>query len=400
MTILVQNDYNRGCCSVVYETTISEYLQLVEHAYQNKGGLKQQRPPLKTATAKDIRQRMVDDICNGAILPSIVIGIISPQDISTLRNNFLEKTTVAPFLANIPQDDITIIDGMQRTTAIIDAYAKKPDISENVVRVELWVANSVSPLIYRMLILNTGQIPWDITRQLDTVYSSLLAEVGRALPEINVLTKDLSMRRSSAGQYQSSHIVELYMIFSSREVDVDIKQHLQSDFSRLNIIESSSHNEFLGYFTNALNIMVKFDFAWSRATSNDVRSFFQSEEQSTENWKITSGQDLFKSAPARAGFIAAIATKILDDSGFDVHWDSVPEKLAAVNKDMETFLNRINAMQTDELISFLSLDILNERLNKKSGKVGEYERGLYFRAFSQLLEFSHRLNEMKPCWVK
>ncbi|MFQ2298497.1 hypothetical protein ACK32U_01905 [Aeromonas dhakensis] len=400
MTVLVQIDNNRGCCSVVYETTISDYLRLVEHAYANKGGLKQQRPPLKTATAKDIRHRMVDDICNGAILPPVVIGVISEKDIASLINAFPDRMHVTDFIAKIQIDNITIIDGMQRTTAILDAFKKKPEIENNIVRVELWIAKSVSPLIYRMLILNTGQIPWDITRQLDTVYASLLSEVGKSLPEISVLTKDLNMRRSGAGQYQSSHIIELYMIFSSREVDVDIKQHLQSEFSRLNIIESSSHNEFLSYFTSALNIMVRFDVAWSKATSNDVREYIQDEGQSIANWKITSGQDIFKSSPARAGFIAAIATSILDISGFDVPWDEVPERLQKVNTDMDKFLKKINGFSTDELISFLCLDILNERLDKKSGKVGEYERGLYFRAFTQLLEHSHRLSNMKPCWVK
>ncbi|WP_324045270.1 hypothetical protein [Aeromonas caviae] len=375
-------------------------MSLVEHAYENKGGLKQQRPPLKTASAKDIRDRMVGDLTQGAVLPPVVIGVVSAESLEKIASSIKDKDDVELFLRNVAKDNISIIDGMQRTTALLEALTKEPIIKDNTVRVELWIANSVSPLIYRMLILNTGQIPWDITRQLDTVYSSLLVEIQKCLPAVSIFTKDLNSRRTNAGEYQSSHIIELYMIFSSREAEIDIKQHLQSDFSRLNIIETSSHSEFLAYFIDALSMMVTLDHAWSRVKASDIINLVEEDGISLNGWKIKSGQDILKSAPARAGLLAAISTKIFDSPGFDIDWDDAKEKSREAKKIIDSLVIKMNAMNNIELSRFLCLEVLNERLNKKSGKVGEFERGVYYKSFTAMIEYARKLESMKPCWVK
>ncbi|MGY1512549.1 hypothetical protein ACW7GX_19280 [Aeromonas hydrophila] len=400
MSVLIQHDLGRGCCSIIYETTIYDYVSLVEYAYENKGGLKQQRPPLKTASAKDIRKRMVDDLIQGAVLPPVVIGVVSAESLEKIASSIKDKDDVEFFLRNVAKDNISIIDGMQRTTALLEALTKEPTIKDNTVRVELWIANSVSPLIYRMLILNTGQIPWDITRQLDTVYSSLLVEIQKCLPGVSIFTKDLNSRRTNAGEYQSSHIIELYMIFSSREAEIDIKQHLQSDFSRLNIIETSSHSEFLAYFTDALSMMVDLDHAWSRVKASDVINLAEEDGISLDGWKIKSGQDILKSAPARAGLLAAISTKIFDSPGFDIDWDDAKGKSREAKKIIDSLVIKMSDMNNAELSRFLCLEVLNERLNQKSGKVGEFERGVYYKSFTAMIEYAGKLASMKPCWVK
>ncbi|MEV3805402.1 hypothetical protein RI528_18150 [Aeromonas veronii] len=400
MSVLIQHDLSRGCCSIIYETTIEEYVSLVEHAYENKGGLKQQRPPLKTASAKDIRKRMVGDLMHGAVLPPVVIGVVSTESLDKIASSIIDRNSVELFLSKVAKDNISIIDGMQRTTALLEAVTKEPAIKENPVRVELWIANSVSPLIYRMLILNTGQIPWDITRQLDTVYSSLLIEIQNGLPEASIFTKDLNSRRTNAGEYQSSHIIELYMIFSSREVEIDIKQHLQSDFSRLNIIETSSHSEFLTYFIDALSMMVSLDHVWSRAELSDVKALTEEDGVSLEGWKIKSGQDILKSGPARAGLLAAISTKIFDLPGFDIDWDDAKRKSKEVKEIIDSLVLKMKNKDASDLSRFLCLDVLNERLNQKSGKVGEFERGVYYKSFTAMIEYAQKLDSMRPCWVR
>ncbi len=70
----------------------------------------------------------------------------------------------------------SIIDGMQRTTALQEA---KDSFGENQlnIRVEFWIADKLNSLIYRMLVLNTGQVPWEMARQLETIYSQLLKSI-------------------------------------------------------------------------------------------------------------------------------------------------------------------------------------------------------------------------------
>lgn len=38
---------------------------------------------------------------------------------------------------------------------------------------EFWLAKSVRALVYRMLVLNTGQVPWTLSRQLGVVFEPL-----------------------------------------------------------------------------------------------------------------------------------------------------------------------------------------------------------------------------------
>ena len=58
------------------------------------------------------------------------------------------------------------------SAARIDLEALEEDelAAEREVREEFWVAEKVNSLIYRMLVLNTGQVPWETGRQLETVY--------------------------------------------------------------------------------------------------------------------------------------------------------------------------------------------------------------------------------------
>src|SRR5690606_32805301 len=69
-------DNRTNCYSLIYEMTVKDYLTLVEEIYKDKGGLKEQREPLKSSSAMRIRKQMVKDIKAGTVLPPIVLGLI------------------------------------------------------------------------------------------------------------------------------------------------------------------------------------------------------------------------------------------------------------------------------------------------------------------------------------
>ncbi|MCY1744285.1 hypothetical protein [Ensifer sp. SL37] len=68
------------CLSVMTVLTVKSYLDIVEGAYSNKGGIDGQRSKLTTKTAQTIRQRMVDDVARGAVLPPVVVGYLADED--------------------------------------------------------------------------------------------------------------------------------------------------------------------------------------------------------------------------------------------------------------------------------------------------------------------------------
>ena len=69
-------DKRVDCWSALIEFQVDEYLSLVENAYHSRGGIRFQREPLRTTSARRIRSRLVDDLKRGAVIPPLVIGIV------------------------------------------------------------------------------------------------------------------------------------------------------------------------------------------------------------------------------------------------------------------------------------------------------------------------------------
>ena len=92
-------------------------------------------------------------------------------------------------------------------------------------RIEFWLATNTNSLIYRMLVLNTGQVPWDLRRQIEVIHKPLIKELKQN-SSIELLEKDDERRRARAGQFQANRIVELYMVFGARKEKIDTKERL------------------------------------------------------------------------------------------------------------------------------------------------------------------------------
>ncbi|MGE0086106.1 MAG: hypothetical protein AB7S75_16995 [Desulfococcaceae bacterium] len=386
---LLQDD-RVNCWSLIAEMTIERYLDLVELTYKNKGGLEKQRAPLKTKTAIRIRKRMVSDIQSGAILPPVVLGAVITNEIF---NKIPYCKNIDEVLGCLSNDKISIliIDGMQRTTALKEAAQQNEGVHERKIRVEFWLSEAVNSLIYRMLILNTGQIPWDITRQLDTIYSSLIEEIRREIPNIDVYTKDEAARRKDGGQYQSSHLIELFLIFSSRKLEVKTSERIAQDFARADAIESTSNDKFIGHFIKVLYWMAEFDKAISRYSPD-------TDDDKITDWKILNGKDLFSSAPARIGFIATAAIWIFDEPGFDRSEAEIAEKVNKFETSMKKIIEKIKQLSDKDIHDYLDFMTLNQKLSAKTGKIGEYERQLYSASFDSMLRNAERLINLTPCW--
>lgn len=167
------HDTRVNCASFMTSMTVQEYIELVNEAYKERGGIAGQREPLKTTSAKRIRKRMVEDLLAGAVLPPVVIGKVV-DDLASLDTADALKTAIS----DEDKGELSIIDGMQRTTALLEAFAESEEvIKDRFLRVEFWVAEETESLIYRMLVLNTGQVPWNLSRQLQVVYAPLVAEM-------------------------------------------------------------------------------------------------------------------------------------------------------------------------------------------------------------------------------
>ena len=140
------HDKRVDCYSLLVEMNAKDFLALTDYAYENNGNIDGQREALKTKTAKTIRERMVRDVKEGAVLPSIVLGIYLKNDDNN-KENFLKlikdddiNDEFVNFIQNFDKEQILIIDGMQRTTALKEILLNNIELQEQtLLRIEPFV---------------------------------------------------------------------------------------------------------------------------------------------------------------------------------------------------------------------------------------------------------------------
>lgn len=219
----VLKDSRVNCFSVLLTMEVGEYLDIVEQAYSDRGGIEGQRDALKTRTAQQIRKRMIEDLIHGTLLPPIVLGIVTRQQSMKELDEFDDKDW-ENLIEATPKGEIAIIDGMQRTTALKEATRQNNEVSWRKLRVEYWVAPNTNSLIYRMLVLNTGQVPWNMRRQLEVVFRPMVQDIQGKVDKLEVLQIDDHRRRSSAGQFQANALIELFLVFGARKTTFDAQE--------------------------------------------------------------------------------------------------------------------------------------------------------------------------------
>ena len=288
--LTIVKDKRSNCLSCMGITTIQDYIKYIEDIYKIKGGIEGQRDALRTSSAIKIRKRMVEDIVKGTVLPPVVLGLLlSHEDFVKINTAEPNKDVILEILSNASDENISLIDGMQRTTAIIEAFKMSEDIANNDLRVEIWIVENLNNLMYRMLVLNTGQVPWTIRRQLEVVYGSLLKTIKNSVPEIEIYAIDDSKYRTDGGQYQGESIIELFIVFGSRKEKVNIKERVAEEFTRLDFIESTDKSDLLSMFIRCLQIMYKVDKAFTRFESENLqraKTYLKVNLQELDSWLL------------------------------------------------------------------------------------------------------------------
>ncbi|HBS5906500.1 TPA: hypothetical protein MAK97_003090 [Klebsiella variicola] len=395
-------DTRVDCWSALVEFDVNDYLMLAEKAYVNRGGIRHQREALKTTTAKRIRTRLVEDLRRGAVIPPLVIGIVADDDDWQSIDAIVESDQVKELLKKY-YEDLSIIDGMQRTTALKEALALDGEVASHAIRVEAWIAKGTESLIYRMLVLNTGQVPWNLKQQLEVVYAPLVKTIGQKVKFRRLLSG--SDRRWQGGEFKTDALIESYIAFGLRRTEVDTQESLADEFSRLDIAEALTNKKYDHYFYRVVQMLVNFDIALSKYNevtnidNADPSEGSDSLEIGIKARKLVRGRNIFDTQAARVGFIVACAVSILGRVGMDKEEEVSEERCAALEQSCGVLVQRINALAGEDLEAFLLLDVLAEKLSRRpSSAVGRWERSFFESAFRVLVEENFNVPNMEPCW--
>jgi hypothetical protein len=110
-------DDRTDCWSVLTAIPVKEYLDLMRNAHAERGAIVGQRDVMQTTTAKRIRERMVSDIRQGAVLPPVVVGgVVTNKKFKEYPIKGAKR--LADIVSGETAKELAIIDGMQRTAAL------------------------------------------------------------------------------------------------------------------------------------------------------------------------------------------------------------------------------------------------------------------------------------------
>lgn len=395
--ISVIKDNRSECYSIMGLISIKEYIEYVKSVYEKRGGILGQRDALKSSSAIKIRKRMIRDITSGTVLPPIVIGLLLSNDefdkiSSTSKSeNTLSTEFVSLILNRVSPGNISLIDGMQRTTAIMESLSTDDSIANNIIRVEFWVVKNINNLIYRMLILNTGQVPWNVRRQLEVLFSPIKETIRERIPNAIIYSIDDEKRRSASSQFQGNDVIEMFLAFGSRKEKIELKERIAEEFTRLDFIETSDKNNLMDYFIRCFSMLNALDEKLGLIK-------VESEYDDGKKPKFFNGYDLFSSQPARIGFMVALAVKILGRPGTDKDASLQDASLVKIESNFEVLIDKINSIEEERLTEFLAFNVLNEIIDKPSSKVGDFERTFFKEAFTSLIEQDFQVNNFESCW--
>jgi hypothetical protein len=292
------------------------------------------------------------------------------------------------------KNSVSIIDGMQRTTALIDAVKSKPEIADRELRIECWISSKTDSLIYRMLVLNTGQVPWNLRRQLEVVYAPLIEELRVHVQFERLLSPEKAERRTKGGEFSPESLIEAYLAFGLRRTEIDTQESLAEEFSRLDMAEAISTEKYSHFFYPIIQRLVDLDCAFSRLDEPEAEG-----KSTSIGPRFEIGRNIFDSQPARIGFVVACALAILGRLGGDRTEEESIAALQAITNGAKNLIERLGTLSNYELREFLGLDVLSERvLGQKRSAIGRYERSFFETAFKVLIEEKFAVQSLEVCW--
>jgi hypothetical protein len=197
---------------------------------------------------------------------------------------------------------------MQRTAALKDAFEKQSSIAKNKLRIEYWLAFKTDSITYRMLVLNTGQIPWNLRRQIEVVFKPITKEIESKIEGIKIIDVDDSTPRKNPGEFRANDLIEMYMVFGAKRDDIDLQERLADEFTKQDFIESIGSGNFNKMFYDVIKYLFDLDICFGKFKPTD----------SVLDGQFKKGSDLFRSQPACVGFVTAFSIAIMGRPGIEL----------------------------------------------------------------------------------
>lgn len=340
---------------VVYaQMNISDYLKLVGDNFDE---FSIQRKKVYHKAYDRLRR----DIIDGAILPAITLAIKSEyvdtilDKVGDIKNNYknLEKNL-------IPENSVNILDGIQRTHILNDLSKEGIEFSQPLL-VEFWFERNIKNLIYRLIVLNSGQKTMSMKHQIELLFLHIKDELIRGIPGIEIYTENENGKRSKACKYQFSLLAQAYQSFLTKNPQIDKENLIAREMVKENAFDSSA-----GELGDSFDDFKKYLKIYSDL-DKEIYRIYKNKDNSLKNW--------FADENIIQAFFAALSKFGIND-----------ERKCRIDKSLKILVNKLQSINDDSEDNILGLDKyldIRQGINPRKNNIGFETRRILLSSFME-----------------
>ncbi len=263
-------DLRTGTCVIYVQASIDSYLDLVGTDF-DEFEIQRRRVNHKAYS------RMKTDIMEGTLLPPITLAVKKDH-----IGEYLASIDDAPALENIISipHQVNILDGLQRTHILFDirdeGYALNP---KQTLLLEFWLEANVNNLIYRIIVLNSGQKPMSMRHQIELLFSATKESLKENIPSIEIFTERDEARRTRPEKFSLERLAIGYYSFITKSTEVNKENIIAQKILEDKILEEGEEalGDKFSKFVQYLSEFCKLDKEVFRIYSGETSTWFGSE---------------------------------------------------------------------------------------------------------------------------
>lgn len=351
------------------ELELNEYLEFAENIISNN---EYQRKRVRSSMS--IYSQLKEDLKYGCIIPPIVLAI----DSKDMPEEELNQSNIKELLKKS-----LILDGLQRTFTIIDAYHElvKEDKDTSLflkgsLRAEVYGGINRFGLLYRMLTLNTGQTPMTLRHQIEILYSNYDVNI----PNIMLIKEVEGRSPRNIGEYRFQDIIDGFVSYLQSSYLPMTRSTILETIKTLETISSENVEEdlfktFVQCYNSLLNRMN------SMTSEDDIKNM--NDLLSEDDSLLLNAESVKTFLFAESIFSLMSKPQVMTGFGAGLSLLKQKNKISSIS-DISRLINSLESGGDYAYDWFLELNKNLYIIKQNSSKIGNSQR-MYFSEFFRLL---------------
>jgi len=364
--------YTKDCRTdtpVVYaEILMNDYLDFVGTDF-DRFEIQRKRVDPKKYT------RLKEDIVKGALLPGITLAI-DPGKVETFEATLGKRDNSALVSLLKASKDIYILDGLQRSYIIKD-LAEKEGITfkdEQKILLEIWFEKKIDHLVYRLIVLNSGQKPMSMRHQVELLFMTMKKEIEKKIPGLEIYLEKDETIRSRSKKFSFDRIVNGYYGFLTKSPEVERDNLVVKKMNEDEVL-SSKEDE----LNESFNLFIKYLLIYSQIDEEYYKIYGAHQELSSfKNWLAE--ENTIK------GFFAAVGK-----------FGSDEKRIERVDTALNLLLKKMVAQEEMDPFNLVEYRQIKNGIDSKKVNVGYGTRKLIMDGFREFF-IEEGETSFADCW--